>query len=101
MLFPGGRIAPPLSLPFGAAAAVADRDDARARLLRGHCEVLGPVTAAALAGRCGLRAEDVERGLVQVEAAGHVLRGRFTPSGVAAGPLPTPGAPRHAPRRPG
>ena len=101
LLFPGGRIAPPLSLPFGAAAAVADREDARARLLRGHCEVLGPVTATALAARCGLRAEDVERGLVQVEAAGHVLRGRFTSPAAATGPLPTPGALGTTPGAPG
>ena len=100
LLFPRARIDPPVSLPFGAAASVADREDARARLLRGHCEVLGPVTASGLAARCGLRAEDVERGLVQVEAVGHVLRGRFTPPAVATGPLPTPGAPYSTPGAP-
>ena len=100
MLFPRARIDPALSLPPGVAASIADRDEARARLLRGHCEVVGPITAAALAARCGLRAEDVERGLAQLEARGDVLRGRFTPPAAASGPLPTPGAPGAPPDAP-
>ena len=100
LLFPEGRVTPPVTLPFGAAAPVADREEARARLLRGHCEASGPVTATALASRSGLGVEDVERGLVQVEAYGHILRGRFTPQAPPAGPLPPPtgeGEPPEAP----
>ena len=90
---------PPVTLPFGAAAEVADREEARAKLLRGHCEVVGPVTATELAARSGLGAEDVERGLVQVEAYGHILRGRFSPAPIRT-PLPPPtveGEPPEAP----
>ncbi|MEZ4502411.1 MAG: DEAD/DEAH box helicase [Dehalococcoidia bacterium] len=78
-LWPDGRVQPRLSLPAGAAIEVANREEARKRLLRGHTEVLGPQTAAELAMRTGLAATDVERGLVQLEAGGFVLRGRFTP----------------------
>ena len=99
LLFPGARIMPPVTLPFGAVAEVADREEARAKLLRGHCEVVGPVTATELAARSGLGAEDVERGLVQVEAYGHILRGRFSPAPIRT-PLPPPtveGEPPEAP----
>ena len=80
MLFPGAPVTPTLSLPFGAGVVVADREEARARLLRGHCEAAGPITAAELAARSGVRRKDVERGLAQVEASGHVMRGRFSPA---------------------
>ena len=78
LLFPGCGVEPVLSLPFGAALEVEDRDEARRRLLRGHTEALGPVTAAQVGVTSGLREVDVERGMTQVEAEGYVLRGRFT-----------------------
>ncbi len=84
LLYPDASIEPPLRLPPGAAIAVADRDDARLRLLRGQAEALGPVTAAALGERVALGEDDARRGLTQLEARGHVLRGRFTP-GIADG----------------
>ena len=99
LLFPDASVAPPVTLPFGAAAEVADREEARAKLLRGHCEVSGPITATELAARSGLRAEDVERGLVQVEAYGHVLRGRFSSVPIYA-PLPAPTAKGEPPEAP-
>ena len=79
LLYPGAAPDPPPALPDGAAEPCADREEARRRLLRGHSEVRGPSTAAALAARTGLDAEDAARGLLQLEAAGFVLRGRFTP----------------------
>jgi ATP-dependent Lhr-like helicase len=79
LLYPQTTIEPELALPPGAASRVADREDARARLVRGHMEVLGPTTPAQLAARVGLNASDVEQGLLAIEAAGHVIRGRFTP----------------------
>ena len=78
LLYPSVRIEPRIELPPGAALEVADRDDARKRLLRGHTEVLGPLTARVLGERTGLEARDADRGLQQLEAGGHVLRGRFT-----------------------
>ena len=65
--------------PDHAIEAVAEREDARKRLLRGHMEALGPATASTLAARTGLREVDVERGLTQIEASGFILRGHFTP----------------------
>jgi len=87
LLYRDGAIERVLPLPPGAAVDVEDRDEARRRLLRGHMEVLGPVTAADLAVRTGLDEIDADRGLRQLEAGGFVLRGRFTQS------ASTPGAP--------
>ena len=78
LLYPKADI-PDLRLPPGAELPVDDRESARRLLLRGHSEVLGPFTVDELAGRTGLPAEDVARGLVQLEAGGFVLRGHFTP----------------------
>ncbi len=85
LLYRDGAIERALPLPPGAAVEVEDRDEARRRLLRGHMEVLGPVTAADLAARTGLEEVDADRGLRQLEASGFVLRGRFTQSGAATG----------------
>jgi ATP-dependent Lhr-like helicase len=41
----------------------------------------GPVTAAGLAGRVGLRAGDVSIALAALEGSGAVMRGRYTPGG--------------------
>ncbi len=76
LLFPDCGV-PPLQLPPGAATTVADRDEARRRLLRGHAAAAGPITDGELADRCGLPAIDAARGLVQLEAGGFVLRGAF------------------------
>ena len=83
LLYPDAAPDPPPALPGGVAEPCTDREEARRRLLRGHSEVRGPSTAAALAARTGLDAEDAARGLAQLEAGGFVLRGRFTP-GLAA-----------------
>ena len=85
LLLPGAEIEPPLSLPDGAAARVGDRDEARLRLVRGHCEVSGPVSPDALAARCGLGADDLEYGLRALEATGDLMRGRYTPAAAEAG----------------
>ena len=79
-LFPNAEIAPALDLPEGAAIAVADREEARVRLARGHMEVVGPITADQLGRRCGLSPDDIEYGLRQLEALGEIMRGAFTPS---------------------
>ncbi len=81
LLWPDGVIEPELNVPEMALVRVEDRDEARQRLIRGWTEAAGPVTAAGLGEQLGLRAEDVDRGLRQVESLGFVLRGRFS-SGV-------------------
>ena len=86
-LFPEARVEPAVALPVGAAASVEDRDDARRRLLRGHTEARGPVTVAMLVESSALSEEDIQRGLAQIEALGHVLRGRFTTIGAPGQPL--------------
>ena len=79
LLYPDATPDRALELPEGAAEPCADREEARKRLLRGHSEVRGPFTPSALGARTGLSAKDAERGLLQLEAGGFVLRGRFTP----------------------
>jgi ATP-dependent Lhr-like helicase len=76
-LYSGATFVPAIILPDGAAFQ-ADREEARLRLLRGQMEATGPTTAAALAVRVRLTEKDVDFGLRALEAAGHVLRGRFT-----------------------
>ena len=58
-----------------------DRDAALRELLRGRLDLLGPVTAAALAEPLGLQAGDVMAALLQLEAEGGVMRGAFTATG--------------------
>ena len=80
LLFPNAEIAPALHLPEGAAIPVADREEARVRLARGHMEVVGPITPDQLGRRCGLSPDDIEYGLRQLEALGEIMRGEFSPS---------------------
>ena len=75
---------PLVTLPERARTVSADREEARVRLLRGHTEVRGPLTTAALAARTGLGVDDLGYGLATLEANGYVLRGRFSP-GLPAG----------------
>ncbi|MEO8450196.1 MAG: DEAD/DEAH box helicase [Gemmatimonadota bacterium] len=48
-------------------------------LLRGRLEIVGPTTAAALAGSLGVAESDAQMALAALEGEGVVLRGRFTP----------------------
>jgi ATP-dependent Lhr-like helicase len=55
-----------------------DPDTAATLIVRGHLEVSGPVTAAALADRIGLPPSMVAAAVGHLEADGAVLRGRFS-----------------------
>jgi ATP-dependent Lhr-like helicase len=57
------------------------REDALREILRGRLDLLGPVTAAALAEPLGLHADDVVPALLHLEAEGAVMRGDFTEPG--------------------
>jgi len=63
------------------------REDAARELIRGRTDVLGPMTARALADSLGLSdPAAVESALLALEVEGKVLRGRFT-QGSQSGPL--------------
>lgn len=55
-----------------------DRDQALREILRGRLELLGPVTADALAAPLGLEGRAIAVGLAQLEGEGAVMRGTFT-----------------------
>jgi ATP-dependent Lhr-like helicase len=85
-LFPDARweaTLPDLAMP------AATRDEALTQLARGWLSHTGPTTAAALADRLGLPAEDIEAALLRLESEGSVLRGAFTPLPSALRPLPS------------
>jgi ATP-dependent helicase Lhr and Lhr-like helicase len=54
------------------------REDALRMLVAGWLEHSGPVTARSLADVLGLAQSDIEKTLLQIEASGAVLRGKFT-----------------------
>jgi len=74
-LWPDAPMAPPVA---AVRADIPQRDAALRDILRGRLELLGPVTAAALAAPLGLDAAGVQTALLQLEAEGSVMRGRFT-----------------------
>ena len=78
LLWPDAEVVVPAA-PAEALIAAADRDAARLALVRGHADCLGPIAPADLARRTGLAERDAGFGLRAAEAAGHLLRGRFTP----------------------
>jgi ATP-dependent Lhr-like helicase len=49
-----------------------------AEMLRGHLDVLGPVTVPELVSATGLTASDAELALIRLENEGFALRGRFS-----------------------
>jgi ATP-dependent Lhr-like helicase len=66
-------------VPAGSPQAKAlEPEEAAAELLRGHLEIRGPATAAALARATALGESDVTMALIRLETEGFALRGRFT-----------------------
>src|SRR5439155_6498013 len=70
---------PPLVAPEHEAGRQWERPDAIRELLRGRMEVLGPTTAAALAGFFALPQSEIDAALLALEAEGFILRGKFRP----------------------
>jgi ATP-dependent helicase Lhr and Lhr-like helicase len=58
----------------------ASRDDALLAVVTGWMSHIGPASASQLGELLGLSASDVEKALLRMEAAGTVLRGKFTGS---------------------
>ncbi len=54
------------------------RDDAVLVLVQGWMSAIGPTTASQLGSAVGLAGSEIEKGLLRMEAAGTVLRGKFT-----------------------
>ncbi len=54
------------------------KEQVAAAVLRGHLDVSGPLTAAALAARCSLSRSTVDLGLAVLEHDGFALQGAFT-----------------------
>ena len=83
--FPGAVFDPPvLPLAFSEGDSLPDASAAVLAIVRGWMDCIGPATAAALAERLGLPASAVDAALLQLEADGCVLRGRFTADAGAA-----------------
>src|SRR6185436_3143903 len=61
------------------------REEAAGELLRGWMESTGPQTQSGLARKFALAEGVMEGALLQVEAEGQILRGRFTAAGAAQG----------------
>jgi ATP-dependent Lhr-like helicase len=78
-LYPGAAITPAVRLPASLDGPPPEREDAVLAAVRGHTEVLGPQTAAALAAQFGFGTGEVISALARLEGEGIVLRGRFTP----------------------
>ena len=76
-LFPGASLSPAIA-PVAATAPAPE--DALREILRGRLDLLGPVTADALAAPLGLRGDAVRPALLALEAEGAVMRGAFTSS---------------------
>ncbi|HEY2301536.1 MAG TPA: hypothetical protein VGH66_06565, partial [Acidimicrobiales bacterium] len=79
-LFPGGRVSPDVHSPRPVdASAGADPERAAALAVRGHLDVLGPVTAGDLTAATALGPSSVAVALARLEQEGFVLQGRFEP----------------------
>ncbi|MFB9066866.1 DEAD/DEAH box helicase [Pseudofulvimonas gallinarii] len=66
--------------PFAATQLVEAPDAALLELVRGRLELLGPTTAAELAGTLELPLPPVEAALARLEGEGGAMRGRFDPA---------------------
>jgi ATP-dependent helicase Lhr and Lhr-like helicase len=79
-LFPSARIAPP---DVNIEPQPVSKEDAARALATGWLEHSGPVTSQALANVLGLSTPEIEKALLQIEASGAVLRGKFTDPSLA------------------
>jgi ATP-dependent Lhr-like helicase len=59
------------------------QDDALLAMVTGWMSHIGPTMAAELGNQLGIPASEIEKALLRMEAAGSILRGKFTESGVA------------------
>ena len=77
-LFPGAAFVPDARLDSAGPAPPPDAGTAAAAVVRGHLDILGPVTVAGLCTATRLGEEIVTTALIRLETEGFALRGRFT-----------------------
>jgi ATP-dependent Lhr-like helicase len=91
-LFPDAAFSPDRELGEQLRGEAADADESAAEALRGHLDLVGPVTVAELAKRTALATTRVEVGLARLEAEGFAMRCRFeAPLGGDGSPLQADG----------
>ncbi len=81
-VYPGSKAVPELPRLSTAAEAPLEKSDALRELVRGRMEVIGPITADALAGFFEVPPREIEAALIALEAEGFVLRGKFRATAV-------------------
>ena len=79
-IHPTASLEPPLAIPPSRSTRTWTGEAALVELLRGRLSIVGPATAAALAGSIGVSEADVHAALLALESEGVVLRGTFTPA---------------------
>ena len=87
-LFPGARFEQGLA---DVAGSEISRDDGLLALVSGWMSHIGPATASELGQLLGLASSEIEQTLLRMEAAGAVLRGRFTDTPRSTAPGETAG----------
>ena len=81
VVYPSASLTPPIVAPESVARSSWEFESALVEVLRGRLEGLGPATVPQLAKDFGLSTNDIELGLLKLEAEGFVIRGQFTPGG--------------------
>jgi ATP-dependent helicase Lhr and Lhr-like helicase len=79
VIYPAASLEPPIVAPESFAKVPWTLEPALVEILRGRLEGLGPSTVPALAASFGLTTNEIELGLLKLEAEGFVIRGQFTP----------------------
>jgi ATP-dependent Lhr-like helicase len=80
-IYSEAKLVPPIVAPESVSQTPWTFESALVEILRGRLEGLGPATIPALAKSFGLTTNDIELGLLKLEAEGFVIRGQFTPGG--------------------
>ncbi len=78
LCMPGLRLYPPVHVPLDFTEKITTEGEAIRKIVQGWFDVIGPSTAAELAGRLGMSPGKVEAALLALESSGAVLRGDFT-----------------------
>ncbi|MGH8546676.1 MAG: Lhr family helicase, partial [Gammaproteobacteria bacterium] len=77
-VLPSAVAEPPVSLPLGFQAEALSEEEVLRKIVGGWLEVLGPTTVQELSTKLGFSPRKIETAILGLEAAGAVLRGRFT-----------------------
>jgi ATP-dependent Lhr-like helicase len=77
-LYPNRRISPPVTLPARMDGPRPSLEEASFAIVRGHAEVMGPVTAEMMSERLGIDGADVRIAVARLEGQGLALRGAYT-----------------------